>query len=190
MGVVYHSSPSQGLKVIKANISTHNQKWVYATRNIEMTAVFLSRYGGDFTCSPCWDPSSNKPYICERYEGAFEERYGNKKGSIYILPDTTFNSNQTSWSQELISTEDVQPINEIVINDSKEYLLSLYEEGRLQISFYPQKFHWIPNDDEDLVKKGVQWTRQYGNQVLEDVKKFHPSLLTRVEEGLKTNKYL
>jgi hypothetical protein len=190
MDVVYHSSPTQGLNVITPNKSTHGQDWVYATKSIEMTAVFLSRYGGDFTCTPGWDNKQNKAYICERYQGAFDERYKNKKGSIYVLPSTTFSSGKTSWKAEVVSLVEVIPLNEIVINDLKQYLLVLLDEGKLDIKYYPYKHPWFPQDDEDLVEKGIRWTRQFGDQTLDQIKKFHPNLLDRVNEGLRLNKYI
>ncbi len=48
----------------------------------------------------------------------------------------------------------------------------------------------IPDNDEDLVERGIVWTRQFGDRILEDIRKFHPNLLERVKGGLKNGKYL
>jgi hypothetical protein len=34
------------------------------------------------------------------------------------------------------------------------------------------------------------WSRQFGDDILEDFKKLHPNLLTRIQEGLKEGKYI
>lgn len=60
---VYHASSKQGLKKIIPHESTHEKKWVYATKNLVMSAVFLGRLGGDFTCSVGRDLETRSPPI-------------------------------------------------------------------------------------------------------------------------------
>ena len=182
---VYHASPIQGLGEIKAKKGTHGKKWIYATKDPIISAMFLGRKGGDFVCSTGLS-GSKVPYIVERFKGAFDLRYKNKKGSIYILPGSGFKENQTSWSAEVVSEKDeMKPLEENKINSVKDYLLSLSKENKLTIKYYPDRFSWVPEDDEDLVQKAISWTKQFGNEVLEDVKKYHPDLLDRVLEGIK-----
>jgi len=188
--VVYHSSIKQNLKKISPNISTHDENWIYATTSIEMSAVFLSGRGGDLTCQVGRDTLTNKVFICERFKDSFIYRYDNFSGSIYILPENKFIKGKTGWDEEVVCNEEVEIIKEIKISDVKSYILSLIEEERVILVKYPNKIGQIPNDDEDLVYRGIIWTRQYGKDVLDDFKKLHPNLLIRIQKGLENGKYL
>lgn len=187
---VYHSSIKQNLKKLSPNISTHNENWIYATTSIEMSAVFLSGKGGDLTCQVGREILTNKVFICERFKDSFDYRYDNFSGSIYILSEDKFIKGKTGWDEEVVCNEEVEIIKEIKINDVKSYILNLIEEERIILVTYPNKIGRIPNDDEDLVYRGIVWTRQFGKDVLVDFKKLHPNLLSRIKKGLKSGKYL
>lgn len=186
---VFHSSTKQNLKVLKPNKSTHDKDWIYATTTIEMSAVFLSGKGGDLTCQVGRDQKTGKVFICERFKDAFDYRYNNCSGSIYLLPGKKFKKNKTGWDEEVVSIEKIKIIEEIKINNIKEYLLKLIQQERILLLRFPQKIANIPIDDEDLVYRGIIWTRQFGEKILKDFKKFHPNLLPRIEQGLKNGKY-
>ncbi len=187
---VYHSSSRQNLKAIKPDKSTHDEKWIYATTSIEMSAVFLSGKGGDLTCQVGRDKVTGKVFICERFKNSFDFRYNNYSGSIYKLSSHKFINDKTGWGEEVVSNEVVEIVEEIKINDVKKYILKLIKQGKVLLIKYPQKIGNIPNDDEDLVYRGIIWTRQFGEEVLNDFKKLHPVLMIRIEEGLKSGKYL
>lgn len=182
--IVYHSSQRQGLEVIEPKESTHGEKWVYATKDLAASAVFLSGIGGDFTCSIGRDPLADKIYVCERFAGALDYRYKGKAGSIYTLPADSFEENRTQWEEEVVSQSAVKPIAESRIHDAQEYLLNLKREGKLIIKCYPDKIANIPSDDEDLVQRGIHWTNKFGNRILEQIKFYHSHLLERVVQGL------
>ena len=181
---VYHASPVQGLTRIVPYVSTHRQPWVYAADDIAVAAVFLGRLGGDFTCAS--GVYSGKPYLCERFAGAFERRYGSVSGSIYVLPPDGFASGQTSYGKDLVCSHAVAPLREIKVDDAKDYLLRLAAENRLIIKFYPERF-CIAEDDEDLVQKAAWMHERLGKDVLEQVRDFHPGLLDRVMEAIQKN---
>jgi hypothetical protein len=149
-----------------------------------MSAVFLGGLGGDFTCAVGRDPNTDIPYICERFAGAFDLRYGGVRGSIYILPADKFLSGQTQWEEEVVCCEPVIPLQEIQVGDAREYLLQLEKEGKLIIKYYPDRIDDIPKDDEDLVSRAVIWHKQFGESVLEQVRLYHPGLLERVLRSL------
>ncbi len=182
---VYHASKQQGLKIITPRVSTHGKPWVYATKDLVMAACFLGDLGGDFTCAVGRDPETGKPFICERFEGAFDLRYGGVQGSIYVLPGETFIEGQTGWDEEVVSPEPVEPMEEIRVPDARAYLLQLAEEGKLIIKRYPEKIASIPEDDSDLVERAVLWTQQFGPIVLEEFKKYHPHLVDEVLRRLR-----
>ncbi len=178
---VYHASPVQGLTEIVPHISTHGQRWVYATDDRTVAAIFLGRLGGDFTCAS--GIYQGKPYLCERFAGAFDRRYGPASGSIYVLPPAGFLAGQTSYSKDLVCSRPVKPLEEIRIASAKNYLLGLAAEGKLVIKFHPERF-CIPDDDEDLVQKAVRMHQRGSSNVLEQVEAFHPQLLRRVKDAI------
>ena len=189
-GYVYHSSKKQGLKVLKPNVSTHGENWVYATASLEMSAVFLSGRGGDLTCQVGRDDTTGKVFICERFKDAFEYRYNEISGSIYLLPENKFIKEKTEWGEEVVSETEVEVIEEIKIDDVKSYILNLIKKEKITFARFPNKIVGLPDDDEDLVFRGIVWSRQFGETILDDFKKLHPNLLDRIHEGLESGKYL
>lgn len=182
---VYHASPLRGLTQIVPHRSTHGQSWVYATYDLAIAAMFLGRLGGDFTCAS--GVFEGKPYLCERFAGAFERRYGAVSGSLYVLPGDGFLARQTSYSKDLVSTEAVTPLEERQVDNAGDYLLQLASEGKVLIKFYPERFCLAAND-EDLVEKAARMFERFGEGVLEQVRDFHPALLVRVMERVTKSK--
>lgn len=181
---VYHSSLKHGLEGIAPNESTHGEKWVYAVKDKVMAALFLSRTGGDFTCSIGRDCETGLPYLCERFSRAFELRYRGKSGSIYYLPGDSFVPDKTSWEEEVVSDERVIPVKEVQVEDAERYLLELEEMGQLIIKRFLDKIAQIPKDDGDLVDKAVTWIRAGKTNVIEQLLEYHPRLLDRVRRRL------
>lgn len=180
--LVFHASSQRGLKVIEPKESTHKKAWVYATKDISTSALFMGN-NFDFICQTGIE--SGKPYIFERFAGALDLAYKDKRGSIYKLNGTNFKAGHTSWSAELVSERPENVIEEISISDVLKFLYQLEMKGKLKIYQYPKTPTHVPNDKSDLVKKAVQWTIDFGNKTLDDVKKYHPDILNRVLEELK-----
>ena len=179
--LLYHASPVQGLTQIVPRVGTHGQSWVYATDNIAVAAVFLGRLGGDFTCAS--GVCDGRPYLCERFAGAFDRRYGKASGSLYVLPGDGFLTGQTSYSKDFVSAEAVTPLEERRVDNAKDYLLRLAAEDALVIKFYSERC-CIPDDNSDLVRKAVQMYQRFGKRVLDQVQEFHPGLLDRVRDEI------
>ena len=179
---LYHASPVQNLIEIIPHISTHGQSWVYATDDLAVAAVFLGRLGGDFTCAS--GVYQGTPYLCERFAGAFERRYGSVGGSIYILPGENFPAGQTSYSKDFVCGEAVEPLHEIGVDDAGDYLLRLASEGKLIIKFYPERF-CIAENDTDLVEKALRMCQRSAEEALAQVRDFHPQLLGRVMKAIE-----
>jgi hypothetical protein len=186
---VYHSSQTQGITELKPNISSHNENWVYATKDMAIAAAFLGTEGGDFTCAVGRDENTGKPFICERFKGAFDLRYLGVSGSIYVLPGDNFKEGCTQWEEEVVCSQCVKPIHEICITNAKLYLLDLTKDEVLIIKYFPDKIAYIPEDDEDLVFRATIWYKQFGDKIIDQVKQYHPALLDRVWNAIKTNKY-
>ena len=179
---LYHASPVQGLTEISPHISTHGQKWVYAADDLAVAAAFLSRLGGDFTCASGVYQGTH--YLCERFEGAFDRRYGSVRGSIYVLPGDKFLAGQTSYSEDFVCLEPVKPLHEFRVDNAKDYLIQLASTSKLIIKFYPERF-CIAEDDADLVEKALRMCHQSGEEVLEQMRGFHPQLLGQVMKAIE-----
>ncbi len=189
---VYHSSNHQGLKELHPKSSNHKQKWVYATKDLAMSALFIGNYGGDFTCFIDRDNKTGLPIIVERFENAIEKRYKDIKGSIYILPSDSFLEDKTGWIEEVVADKTVKVIDEIIINDAMEYLLKLEEQKKLIIMRYPKRPDNIPEDDEDLVIKAVAISRDDEDKkenILNLISNHHPQLINRVDDAIKNNMF-
>jgi hypothetical protein len=179
-GLVYHGSPSTGLRVIKPHSSTHREKWVYACPDPVMAALFVSTTGGDLICQVGRDPETGLPYICERFAGAFQHQYHDHTGSLYTLPGHTFETGMTGWEEEVVSPVEVVPITETIIANIRAHLLQLVSGGQLIVAYFPHRIDDIPPDDEDLVEKAASWVKTFDLSVLEAVRTYHPGLVDRV----------
>lgn len=186
--IVYHGSKTSGLKIIEPKVSTHDENWVYATNDIAISATFLDNTGGDFTLSSGIFGESDVFHIIERFEGAFDLRYKNKTGSIYKLSAENFEHKPNICRFELVSDKAVDVLEEIYIEDIGKYILKLEKEERIIIYKYPNRPQRIPIDDQDLVDRGILWTRKHGDVILDQIKLYHPKLLDRVLKGLVEDK--
>lgn len=184
MKYAYHSSPVHNLKKIKAKENMDKGKYVFASPFLEVSAAFLGRAGGDFTCSIGKD-IDNKLYICERFDGALKHRYG-VSGSIYYLDSKNFKTDEKLWWGEVVSNKDEIVKKEIVVDNALSFLYNLEKEGKINIYKYPNRPNRLPGDDSDLVKRAVIWSKTLDkNKTLDMVKKYHPNLLDRVLEELR-----
>jgi len=181
---VYHGSHEQGLKYLEPRKGTHRKEWLHAAKRIAQAALYIRKgsVGGDFGCSKWEAPKTKQSIFLERFSGAFDQLYDGAKGSIYILPGETFISNEMCFDQEVISESKVMPKKEIVINNSKEYILELEKKGDVIIYLYPNRPESIPMDDEDIVMKTVIWARQFGEDEIDRLGKYQPGLVSRVRK--------
>lgn len=183
---VYHASKISGLKVLEPKPSTHKIPWVYATKDIPSAAMYLGE-NFDFICQTGF--SKGKPYIWERFKGAFDLGYKNKKGSIYFLKPDTFKEGMTSFTPEIVSEVPVKIEKEIPINDVQEFLLNLEKEGKLRIFMFPETPDGKPRDKEDIIDRGINWTIDFGEGTLDQIQEYHPDVLDRVIKGLQERNY-
>jgi hypothetical protein len=157
--------------------------WVFAAKDLVMAALFLSGRGGDLTCAI--GREGGIPYVCERFVDAFAYRYGGVRGSIYVLPAESFVAGKTGWEEEVVSDVEVYSMEEIDVEDAQKFLERLAGDGDLKLLYYPDRVAEIPENDEDLVYRGIVWTRQWGEVILEEFRRYHPHLVARIEEGLR-----
>ena len=180
---VYHATSVQGLAELRPSESTHG-KWVYAVGGPVLAACFLSTIGGDLTCAVGRDRRTGHPYLCERFEGAFERRYSNSSGSIYVLDGDGFLAGRTPWDEEYVCGRVVRPLSEIDVEDVCEYLEALSRSGELALVRYPERIDGIPSDDSDLVERAILWFERLGPDVLNGFVEYHPALVPRIRSVL------
>lgn len=169
---VYHGSRVQNLKGIKPNLSTHGASYVYAASDLGIAASFIVA-ADDFDFA--WTIDENGIFsIVERYPGAFE-LYKGLSGSIYTLSPKGFLHHQTSWDAELVSTEEAEVIEETQIEDVLAFLKLLDSEGKLKLYYYPDRPKSIPENDEDLIEKALDWM-QMDPSIEKRFLKLHPDL--------------
>lgn len=160
---VYHSSSTKGLRKLEPRISTHKQPWVYATKDLATSAMFIGR-NYDLICQIGVD---RKPYIYERFEGALEYGFANQSGSIYMLDGSLFKEGKTSFSAEVVSEVPVDVIDEIPVDNVLDFLFQLEREGKLAIYRYPNTPDGLTNDKEDVIERVVSWTSGPDSPVIE-----------------------
>jgi hypothetical protein len=179
---VYHSSSNSGLDRLKPRKSTHKEMWVYGTKDIPTSAMFIGR-NYDLICQV--GVYEGKPGLYERFEGALEYAYADQAGSIYVLSGETFQEGKTSWKSEVVSEVPVNILKEIPVENALDFLLELEREGKLTIYRYPNIPEGRPKDKGDLVERVIQWVDDPESQVLKDVKRFHKDLLEDIREPLR-----
>ena len=185
-GNVYHCSLTAGLKKLSPKPSTHKKPWVYATKDIATSAMFLGD-NWDFICQT--GMYDGLPQIYERFKGAFDYAYKNKKGSLYVLDGKNFKEGMTSWSPEVVSEFEEPVLEEVKVHDIEQFLSKLEKEGKLKIYFYPKLPPHAPKDKSDVIEKAVKWTRDFGEHTLEQIEKFHPDVLNKVLTTLVEQDY-
>lgn len=159
---------------------------MYATKDIVTTAMFLGEFS-DFTLQT--GVYKGVPEIVERIKGALELAYGVRSASIYYLSPDTFKEGQTSFSTEIVSDSKVKVIKEVVIENALEYILNLERKGKIKIYRFPNLPKHLPDDKSDIIDRGVRWTLDFGDHVLDQIKQYHPDVLEKVINILKEKGY-
>jgi hypothetical protein len=180
--LVYHSSSTEGLERLEPKKSTHDKVWVYATKDIPTSAMFIGR-NYDLICQV--GVYDGKPGLYERFEGALEYAYADQAGSIYVLNGKTFEDGKTSWEAEVVSEVSVDVLREISVENALDFLLKLEKEGKLKIYKYPNIPEGRPGDKSDLVDRVIQWVDNAESQVLKDVRRFHSDIIKDIRGPLK-----
>ena len=73
--------------------------------------------------------------------------------------------------------------------DVEEFLKNLANENKLKIYMFPDVPEGIPTDKSDIIKKGVEWTIDFGEGTLDKVEKYHPDVLDTVLKHLQEKNY-
>ncbi|MEC2133299.1 hypothetical protein P9G84_31070 [Brevibacillus centrosporus] len=138
-GCVFHASTNTNLQVIYPNRSGsyENKSLVFAARHPHIAAIFLHDFGKDTTCRI--SVVNNVLTLIEQYVGAFETRYQEEPGAIYILPATYFlwakkhfphpNPDKHRWAEDYVAEFPVRPFEKIYIPNVRSYIRELINTG-------------------------------------------------------------
>ena len=132
--MLYHVSPTAGLKTLTPRVSTHGKAYVYAIENMVTGLLFGAKHD-DFDFNISTD-DEDRPIICECYPDAFRLAFQGKGCSVYLVNDAGFERGRTGWEPELVCEREVPVLEEIVVPDLYERLLELEAQGQLIVRRY------------------------------------------------------
>jgi len=138
-GNLYHASSNTNLQEIHPNPigSYENRHLVFAARLPSIAAIFLHNIGKDLTCRV--EMKGNVPHLIERYAGAFETRYPEEPGAIYIVPPSSFSwarerfPEKQRWQEDYVSELPVTPIEKIYIPNVRAHIRELIDNGLISL---------------------------------------------------------
>lgn len=167
--IVYHGSHNGNIEIIKAHVSTHQKKCIYATDNKVIAMLFMNKGMGDLDTIKSYD--NGLPILIERRQGVLEKLY-DTSGYIYELDGSSFKHYDYLWKPEVISFESgIKPIKKTYYDNILKALNEEAENGNIKIYKYPNRPNHIPLDNSDLIDR-------YINIELNGIKGAINSLLT------------
>lgn len=181
MKKLYHGSHIQGLKEITPKESGYGQSYVYAISTLPFALIFSVQVRNTFIAG--WGRlKDSTPYFCEKRPGAFDLFYKDKKSSIYVLDSKNFFQKENMWKEEYVSKETENVLEEIKVDDVKDYLLDLEKKGEFKFISYKDRKKYFPNIDEDAIKDAMKMIEKYGEEkMLKAIQKWRPEILGEVK---------
>ena len=132
--MLYHVSPTPGLKTLRPRVSTHKKPYVYAIENRETALLFGAKQDDfDFIISTLPD---GRPCVCECRPNVFQEVYQGKSCSVYEVSETGFLRGITGWEPELVCGGEVPVLRETAVPDLYQTLLAAEKENALVLERY------------------------------------------------------
>ena len=179
VAVVYHGSNRRGLTRLDPCVSTHGHAFVYAVRVPAQAIAFLGNVDDLHVAK---EIAGTQMEITERHANALA-KYQGIHGSVYTLPGDAFETGQTNWENELVSTQSVAVLSEWRVEDALQELLHCETKGTIRIYRYPDRPNYIPEDDSDLVEKAAIFASWRGNEVSirKRCRQYHPHLVERLD---------
>lgn len=180
--IVYHGSDNGNLEFIRANISTHQKKCIYASENKVVAMLFMGKGMGDLDTVKLYN--NEIPILVERREGLLEKIY-NKPGYIYELYATTFNHYEYLWEPEVISFEKaLKPIKKVYYDNILNALIKEERNGNIKIYRYPNRPNYIPLDNSDLIDRYISFEKQGIEHAVDNLLEVYPEFKDKVLEKL------
>ena len=143
--MLYHVSPTPGLKTLRPRVSTHKKPYVYAIENRETALLFGAKQDDfDFIISTLPD---GRPCICECRPNVFQEVYQGKSCSVYEVSETGFLRGITGWEPELVCGGEVPVLRETAVHDLYQTLLAAEKENARLLR---QAVDELPSPDREI----------------------------------------
>ena len=175
---VYHGSNVPNIKRLEPKLSTHGEKYVYASPDIVIATIFLARWN-DYIFR--LNHIDDNLILVENYEGALQEVFNGKKGYVYKLKSTSFYFPENHWQGEVVSKEAVEVEEVIDITNIYETLCQYEKEGKVKLYRYPDRPSIYPADDSDLIELVKLNIKNFGEDQLQKFLEYHPHLENKVK---------
>ena len=182
---VYHGSKIQNLTILHPRDGGFGRNYVYAADDKVQAAIFINRPGGSYVAT--WGKRKDgKIFFCERKEGIFDEWYSELRGSIYVLDKKQFHQVGFLHPFEWVADKPVEVLEEIQIDNLKDYFLECEKEGRFVLIPFDHRRELYP-DDEDIVRTAIIIMRKYHHQeerILAEIRCHQPHLENAIKREL------
>lgn len=184
--VVYHGSPKGNIKELRANMSSHQKKCIYATNNKCVAFMFMGRGNGDLDTVKLFN--DGQPIIIERRPGVFNKLY-NKPGYLYELDGSSFEHYSFLWEPEVISFEEsIIPTKVTYFDNILDAMYKEQENGTLTVYTYPSRPVNIPLDNSDLIDKYIWFYEQGFEDAIDNLLDIYPEFSDIIKEKLEMKK--
>lgn len=149
--LLYHASPTAGIRTLEPRVSNHGLPRVYFSRKRENTLVYLCnaiekhcRETGFSYPGPCekWGPYGFTPQgllrLEEYYPNALEDTYKGVPAYIYMVHETPAMQPLEGIRDAVISAEPVPVADVEYIEDAYQAILAAEKVGQIEILRYKQ----------------------------------------------------
>ena len=184
--IVYHGSHNDNIEIIKAHVSTHQKKCIYATDNKVIAMLFMNKGMGDLDTIKSYD--NGLPILVERRQGVLEKLY-DTSGYIYELDGSSFKHYDYLWKPEVISFESgIKPIKKTYYDNILKALNEEAENGNIKIYKYPNRPNHIPLDNSDLIDRYINFELNGIKGAINSLLTVYPEFESIVAVAEKLNK--
>lgn len=184
--IVYHGSHNGNIEIIKAHVSTHQKKCIYATDNKVIAMLFMNKGMGDLDTIKSYD--NGLPILVERRQGVLEKLY-DTSGYIYELDGSSFKHYDYLWKPEVISFESgIKPIKKTYYDNILKALNEEAENGNIKIYKYPNRPNHIPLDNSDLIDRYINFELNGIKGAINSLLTVYPEFESIVAVAEKLNK--
>ncbi len=132
--MLYHVSPTKGIKILEPKTSTHKKPYVYAIEN-KVTGVLFGVRQDDFDFIISTDEKGT-PDVYECYPDAMFIKYSGRSCYVYEVEEDGFLRGMTSWEPELVCETAVPVVSETEIPDAYAFLLEEEQKGGIVLHRY------------------------------------------------------
>lgn len=185
--MLYHVSNTHGIKTLEPRISTHRKPYVYAIKDLVAGLLFgVKKDDFDFIISTRND---GKTAVHECYPNALEAKYKNQNCSVYELEEIGFKGGQTGWNAEFVCDTAVNVINEFIVTDIYETLLSEEKKNNLIIHRYENSLEYRRKISEHIVDRLIRFNVLSHKETDARFKRYYSNLILALEDVM-SGKYL